>query len=188
MHTFRVALVNDLDQERTKNIMKSLIKIGLVCAISIVNQAVQAADKNKAVEQARETVRMLDDIYKTAVVLITDVYVEDEDSFPAGKAAKALFRAVKKKGWPETRLIDVSGEPYNDNNIAKDDFEKQAIKKLKQGKSSFDKVEEIDGKRVLRAATAVPIVHKKCVLCHKNYKEIAEGVAVGALIYTVKLK
>ncbi len=168
--------------------MKKIIKIGLVCAISITSVTLQAADKDEAVERARETVRMLDDIYKTTVVLITDVYVEDEDSFPAGKVAKALFRAVEKKGWPKSRLIDVSGEPYNDNNIAKDDFEKQAIKKLKQGKASFDKVEKTDGGRVLRAATAVPIVSKKCILCHENYKTIAEGAAVGALIYTVKIK
>ncbi len=168
--------------------MKIIIKTGLVCAISVVSMTMQAADKDEAVERARETVRMLDDIYKTAVVLITDVYVEDEDSFPAGKAAKALFRAVEKKGWPKSRLIDVSGEPYNDNNIAKDDFEKQAIKKLKQGKASFDKVEKTDEGRVLRAATAVPIVSKKCILCHENYKTIAEGAAVGALIYTVKIK
>jgi hypothetical protein len=164
------------------------IKIGLVCAISIAGMTVQADDNDEAVERARETVRMLDDIYKTAVVLITDVYIEDEDSFPAGKAAKALFRGVHKKGWPKTRIIDVSGEPYNDNNIAKDAFEKQAIKILKQGKASFDKVEKTDEGRVLRAATAVPIVHKKCVLCHENYKKTEEGAAVGALIYTVKLK
>lgn len=34
----------------------------------------------------------------------------------------------------------------------------------------------------------MPIVHKKCILCHENHKKTAEGAAVGALIYTVKLK
>ena len=55
---------------------------------------------------------MLDDIYKTAVVLITTHYVKDENDLPAGTAAKALFAAIEKKGWHQVKLLDVSGEPY----------------------------------------------------------------------------
>ena len=77
---------------------------------------------------------MLDDVYKSAVVLITDKYVNDENDFAAGSAAIALFKAVKEKGWHEVKLLDVSGEPYNDENVAKDDFEKEAVQKLKAGK------------------------------------------------------
>ena len=40
--------------------------------------------EDPAAERTRKTVKMLDDIYKTAVVLITDKYVESEDDFPAG--------------------------------------------------------------------------------------------------------
>ena len=39
---------------------------------------IQEDDKDKAVERTRKTVRMLDDVYKTAVVLITEHYVNDE--------------------------------------------------------------------------------------------------------------
>ncbi|MFP6767962.1 MAG: hypothetical protein VB859_07325, partial [Planctomycetaceae bacterium] len=60
----------------------------------------------KAVNRTRKTVRMLDDIYKTAVVLITTHYVKDEDSLAAGSAAKALFAAIKKKGWHEVKILD----------------------------------------------------------------------------------
>ncbi|MDA9857159.1 hypothetical protein N9D23_03505 [Rubripirellula sp.] len=52
-----------------------------------------------ATERTRDTVRMLDDVYKAAVVLITTHYVNDEDDLPAGTAAIALFDAVNKKGW-----------------------------------------------------------------------------------------
>jgi len=78
--------------------------------------------KDRAVERTRETVRMLDDVYKSAVVLITEHYVNEEDDLPAGSAAIALFDAVKKKGWHEVKLLDVTGEPYNDKNVAKDEF------------------------------------------------------------------
>ena len=72
----------------------------------------KAKKKDAALERTRKTVRMLDDIYKTTVVLITEHYVNDEDDLPAGTAAIALFDAIKKKGWHEVRLLDAKpGEP-----------------------------------------------------------------------------
>lgn len=141
-----------------------------------------------AVERTRKTVRMLDDVYKTAVVLITDKYVNDEKDFPAGSAAIALFGEIKKKGWHEVRLIDVSGEPYEAKNVAKTPFEKQAVAALKGGKAYVDEVAVQDGKSVLRAATPVPVVMQKCALCHPNYKDAKPGAPIGALIYTLPIE
>src|SRR4051794_36091642 len=39
------------------------------------------------VRRARQTVRMLDDIYKQAIILITDKYVNTKKDSPAGRAA-----------------------------------------------------------------------------------------------------
>jgi hypothetical protein len=141
-----------------------------------------------AVERTRKTVRMLDDVYKTAVVLITDKYVNDEKDLPAGAAAIALFGEIKKKGWHEVRLIDVSGQPYEPKNVAKDAFEKQAVAALKGGKAFVDEVAVQDGKHVLRAATPIPVVLQKCTLCHPNYKDAKPGAAIGALIYTLPIE
>ena len=152
---------------------------------------VTAADKKKqdpAVERTRKTVRMLDDIYKTAVVLITEHYVNDDDDLPAGTAAIALFDAVKKKGWHEVRLLDATGEPYDDKNTARDDFDREAIKQLKAGESFYDKIEEKDGKRLLRAATPIPVVMKKCVMCHEHYSKAKEGEPIGILSYTIPIE
>ena len=60
---------------------------------------VAGAAVDAVTERTRDTVRMLDDVYKAAVVLITTHYVNDEDDLPAGTAAIALFDAVNKKGW-----------------------------------------------------------------------------------------
>lgn len=141
-----------------------------------------------ALKRARKTVRMLDDVYKMAIVLITDKYVNDEDDYPAGSAFIALFESVEEKGWHKVRLIDVSGEPYNDENVAEDDFEKEGVRQLKAGKDYYEKVVERDGKPYLRAMTAVPVVMEKCIMCHPHYKDAKKGAAIGAVSYTLPIE
>lgn len=150
-----------------------------------------AADKapaDPALERTRDVVRMLDDIYKSVVVLITDKYVHSEKHFPAGSAAIALFSAVKKKGWHEVRLIDATDDPIAPDNAPKDDFEKKAIQELKAGKDYYEQVVTLDGKRTLRAATPVPVVMDKCIMCHPHYKDVKKGAPIGALSYTITIK
>lgn len=139
-------------------------------------------------ERTRETVKMLDDVYKTAVVLITTHYVNDEDDLPAGTAAIALFDAIGKKGWHEVRLIDASGDPIEAANSPRDEFEKAAVKQLKQGESWHEEVITKDGKRYLRAATPIPVVLEKCTMCHDNYKKFKKNEPIGALSYTIPIK
>ncbi len=49
-------------------------------------------------------------------------------------------------------MVDATGEPYDDKNVAKDDFEKEAVKQLQAGKDYFEQVERRDDGRYLRAA------------------------------------
>lgn len=141
-----------------------------------------------AVQRARETVQMLDEVYKTIVVLVTDKYVHDEDDFAAGSAAVELFRQVSKGDAQKVRLIDATGDPYEPKNVAKTDFEKAGIKRLKDGAASHDEVFTADGKPYLRVVTAVPVVHKKCVMCHSHYADAKDGEPIGALSYIVPVK
>ncbi len=143
--------------------------------------------KNPAVERARREVRLLDDIYKTAIVLITTHYVDDKDSLPAGSAFKALFETVAKKGWHEVRLLDATGDPYEPANAPKEGFEKRAIEKLLAGQASYDEVSTEGGKQYLLAATAIPVVMDKCTLCHSNYKDVPAGKAIGAIGYKIPI-
>ena len=134
----------------------SKTRIGLTATLMAAGIAAtlvvaQDAKPDQALERTRKTVRMLDDIYKAAVILITDKYVNKEDDFPAGSAAIALFDAVKQKKWHEVKLLDVSGKPYDDKNVPKDDFEKTAATELKSGKDYLDRVEMRDDGRYLRA-------------------------------------
>jgi len=136
-----------------------------------------------ALERTRKSVRMLDDVYKSVIVLITDKYVQDEDDFPAGRAEVHLFGEITKKGWHEVRLIDATGEPYEPANVARDDFEKRAVEELKSGKDYVEKVVSSDGKPYLRAVTPVPVVMQKCIMCHAHYADGEKGKPSGAITY-----
>jgi len=136
-------------------------------------------------DHARETVRMLDDVYKTYIVLITAEYVDDPSVLPAATLSKRVFEAMNKKGWYKTRLLDATGTPFNPDNNPKDDFEREAIKAMHSGRNYFEKVEKIGGKDYLRAATSVHAVMKGCIACHPDRKF---GDLLGAISYGIPLK
>ena len=141
-----------------------------------------------AVARARKQVQMLDDLYKSTIVLITENYVDENADLAAGSAFQKVFKAMKDKGHHEVRLLDASGEPFEAKNVASDDFEKAAIKELKSGKPYYEQVVEKGGKRYLRAATPIPVVMKKCTLCHPNYEQAKAGEPIGALGYTLLIE
>jgi hypothetical protein len=152
------------------------------------DEAAANASEEAAVGRARKTVRMLDDIYKTAVVLITDKYVHSEDDFPAGSAAVAWFSAISEKGWHTVRLIDATGAPYRQSNTPRDDFERDGVAQLRAGRDYVDAVAQQDGKPVLRALTPVPVVLEKCTMCHANYIDLPPGTPIGAISYTIPIE
>lgn len=151
-----------------------------------IGQTKAAADP--ALERTREQVRMLDDLYKTAVVFITDKYVHKDTDVSAGTAAAALFGVMKQKGWHDIRLVDATNQPFEEKNAPKDAFEKAAVKALKGGKAYHEEVVQIEGKPHLRAATPVPVVMKKCVMCHPHYADVKDGEAIGILSYIIPIK
>jgi Protein of unknown function (DUF3365) len=146
--------------------------------------AEKASDaKDVAVERTRQEVKMLDDLYKNAIVLINEHYVNNPSDFPAATASKAIFAAMKKNGWHEVRLLgllDVLGDP---DDAPADAFEKTAAQKLIAGEAAPEEVVEKGGKRYLRVATGIPVVAEKCIMCHENFK--GNKGNVGALSYTV---
>ncbi|MFV0445525.1 MAG: DUF3365 domain-containing protein [Planctomycetaceae bacterium] len=156
--------------------------------ISLQPVAAEPAAADPALARTRKQVQMLDDLYKSAIVLITDNYVTEKSDLAAGDAFQALFKTMKDKGYHEVRLIDATGEPYDDDNAPKDDFEKAAIKALKAGKPGYEKIVEEDGQRYLRSATPIPVVLKKCTICHEHYADVPDGQPIGSLGYKLKIE
>lgn len=52
----------------------------------------------KAVARARKTVKMLDDIYKSTIVLVTDKYVNKKEDYPAGLCRHRPVQADLEQG------------------------------------------------------------------------------------------
>ena len=143
------------------------------------------APDRQAVQRAHDTVKMLDDLHKGYVVNITATYVKARERTPAAHVAKKVFAHMEKNGWGTVRIIDATGSPVNKDNVAKSDFEKRAIQKLRKGQTYTSEVGRKDDRAVLRAATPVPVVMKQCIACHPGYKE---GDLLGALVYEVPIK
>ncbi|QDT04819.1 hypothetical protein K227x_32160 [Rubripirellula lacrimiformis] len=142
----------------------------------------------KAIERSKKTVQTLDNIFKQTIVMVTDKYVNDDDDFAAGSAAVLLFKNISDSSNNTIRLIDATGDPYEADNVAKTEFEKQGLKKLKQGAKLVDEVVTVDGKHYLRSLTPVPVVMEKCVMCHAHYADAKDGEPIGAISYTVPIE
>ncbi|KAA5539417.1 DUF3365 domain-containing protein [Roseiconus nitratireducens] len=141
-----------------------------------------------ALERTRATIKLLDNIFKQTVVMVTEKYVHDEDDFAAGSAAVLLFKNISDSSDHQVRLIDASGDPYDSENVAKDRFEKEGIAKLKAGAKGYEKVVVREDQPFLRALTPVPVVMQKCVMCHPHYADVKEGQPIGAISYTVPIR
>lgn len=141
-----------------------------------------------AIKRTRESVQMLDNIYKQTIVLITEKYVLTEDDYAAGSAAVELFRRIGEGGSHQVRLIDVTGDPYDPENVAVNEFEQQGVERIKAGEAYHDEVAVKDGKPYLRAMTAVPVVMQRCVMCHSHYEDVKAGAAIGAIVYELPIK
>ena len=167
----------------------SLLFVGLlfVCRREPAANAEASApvQKDPAVERARRQVKMLDDLYKTTIVFITNTYVDTDKDVAAGEIARDIFTAMREKGWHDARLIDATGHPTNDENIPHDGFEKAAIKKILAGETYVDQVSTEKGKQYLLAATVVPVVNAKCVVCHPGSKV---GEVIGAVSYKLPIE
>lgn len=145
----------------------------------------KASPDKAAVERARETVKLIDALYKNYVVEITATYVDQKKVPPAARVTKRVFTAMHKGGFHSARLVDATGEPVNEDNRPNTAFEKKAVDVIKGGKGYYEEVDVVAGKNVLRAATVVPVVMKQCIACHPGYKQ---GDVLGALVYEVPIK
>jgi hypothetical protein len=147
--------------------------------------ATSSASPDARLERTRQQVKMLDDLYKTTVVLVTEHYVITAKTLSAATAAKALFSEMDKKGWHQVRLVGLTNKLFKQENAPADAFEKAAAARLLAGDASHEAVVTENGKQYLRYATPIPVVMEKCVMCHPSWK--GEKGNVGSLMYKVPM-
>jgi hypothetical protein len=154
--------------------------VGFLAVHSRAGESRPAQPVKMSLEQARQTVDMLNDLYVNAVVLTHSTYVKDRGTPAAAVVARQVFKAMADKGWPQTRWLNTTGRPFNPDSNPQDQFEKDAAAALKKGQARFERVE--NGQ--LRAATLIPLVDKSCQMCHTRDKV---GDPIGGLVYRVPL-
>jgi len=162
--------------------------LGVVLASVFASTASAQTVDPAALARTRKQVKVLDGIYKNAIVLVTTHFVSEKADMPAGTAFKKLFDVARENDWHHVRLVDATGDPYDAENVAVSEFEKSAIPQLVAGKDYVDRTIMRDGKPILQAATAIPVVMEKCVMCHDNYADLPAGKAIGALTYEIAIE
>jgi hypothetical protein len=156
------------------HVLLSMAVVGLCLTGSMLataQDANEAAKSRPAVERAKKQAKMLDTLYKTAIVIITENYVDGSEDLAAGDAFQALFKSMKDNGFHEVRLLDATGNAYDPDNRPNNDFEKSAVKALLAGKPIYEEVMEEDGKQYLLSATPIPVVMEKCTATTRASKD-----------------
>mgnify|MGYP005852880829 CR=1 FL=1 len=124
---------------------------------------------------------MLDALYKTAVVSITDKYQRGQ---PAIMVAKDVFAAMEASGHHSARLVDASQSPLGEGNEPESDFEKRAAEAMRNKQTYLEEVVGEGEDRRLLAATVVPAVHRRCAACHG----VEEGDLLGFIRYEIPIR
>jgi hypothetical protein len=177
--------------KRFRPLVLALLGLSATLAVTLPGRPGTADEKNPkdpdpaAVERTRATVRMLDNLHKGYVVTITDTYVKAKEQAPAATVLKKVFALMEKNGDGTGRLLDATGSPLRDGNVAKTEFEKKAVAAIKGGKPYIDEVAIRDGKPVLRATTVVPAVMDACLNCHPHVKK---NDVLGVLVYELPIR
>jgi hypothetical protein len=160
-----------------------LATLGLSATLALSGSPAEAGDpaEDPAVDRARQQVEMLDALYKTAVVSITERYQRGQ---PAIMVAKDVFGAMDELGHHSARLVDATGAPLGEANDAETDFERRAVEAMRRGETYLDEVVGEGPDRRLLAATVVPAVHARCASCHA----VEEGDLLGFIRYDVPVR
>jgi hypothetical protein len=137
-------------------------------------------EADEALDRTRMQVKMLDDLFKVAVVDITNRY----DGPPAAKVVKSVFDAARANGYFVAKLLDATGSPMNEGNAPQDDFEKRAAQAMNDGQTYVEEIVSDGVSRRLRVATLVPAVVKKCASCHGA----KVGDVLGFLSYDIPIR
>src|ERR671919_53479 len=117
-------------------------------AREVLGEKAKRAGEDARVERTKKQLMMLDDLYKTVLVLITEHYVKDPATLleecmrlvtsPGATASKAVFKAMEEKGWHEARLLGYTNVLLNAaENTPKKGFETRAKEKILAGATNY---------------------------------------------------
>ena len=151
-------------------------------ALSIILIGVAGSEEPQlarpTVEQARRQAELLHtSIHATLQVVHQRYYREDEGiPIPAG-VLKDVFADLKKEHQVSLRWLAVDGQAMNTDHVAKDEFEKEAVKALQADKGAFERSEG----GFYRRASAITL-GSHCLKCHVPDRKSTEERTAGLII------
>jgi hypothetical protein len=162
-------------------VLAAMALAGIVRGYGPAGDGTKAQGDDAALKRARREVKMLDELYKNAVVSITQIY---GDGPPAVRVAKQVFKAMEDGEYHSAKLVDATGSPLNEANRPATPFEERAEKAILEGKAYYEEVVGEGADRRLLAATVVPAVLPRCAKCHG----VEEGELLGFIRYDLKVE
>lgn len=162
--------------------LKTVSFIVAALALSLIVLCVASSEEPQparpTVEQARRQAELLHtSMHATLQVVHHRYYREDEGiPIPAG-VLKDVFADLKKEHQVSLRWLAVDGQAMNTDHVAKDEFEKEAVKALQADKSFFERSEN----GVYRRASAITL-GSHCLKCHVPDRKSTEDRTAGLII------
>lgn len=137
-----------------------------------------------SLDEARRTVRLMNDIYTTGVLTTHKMYASEPGTAAAITWGKQVIREMNTKGWPRARVFGTTDRMLNPENQPADAFEREAGAAFGKGK---DAVEKITGS-TYRWATPIRITEASCLSCHVRNKlgDLIGGISYQAVLDTRK--
>lgn len=112
-------------------------------------------------EEAQTTVRLLDDAYRTILEETHRAYPTRPGRPVAATVVRDLQKYMGERGWPASRFLGVQGLLMNPAHAARDRFEKDAVRALRDGQI---RVETVENGRLRVASTL--FLRGECSSCH----------------------
>jgi len=137
-----------------------------------------------SVDEARARAEILHETVHGALqVMHRDFFLEDQGPTIPSQSLEDVFRELTRSHGVELRWLVVNTNAMNVENKARTDFEKQAVKVLAEGKSSFESTEG----GVYRHAGAIRLA-SQCLKCHLPRRTSTKDRAAGLVISMPYLK
>jgi len=139
-------------------------------------------DVTRTIEEARRQAKTLHTTIHSTLRVMHDRYYREDEGLPIPAAAMGeILRDVETEEGVILRWLVVEGQAMNTDNVARDDFEREAATALKSGKPFH---EESTASQYRRAAPITLSNH--CLKCHmpdrKSTKDRRAGLVVTILL------
>jgi hypothetical protein len=150
----------------------------LTPALGEANLEQPVLDPPATVQEARARARLLHEAFHATLQIVHHQYYrEDEGLLLPARTLRTVFGEMARRKSVSLRWLAVEGQAMNVDHEARDEFEREAVKRLAAGKGEHERFS--DG--VYRYAGAITL-SSECLKCHVPNRKSTEDRTAGLLI------